>query len=106
MHRIVVLYSQPKDPEHFREYYTNHHIPLASKLPGLIAMRYGFDIEVLEGEGQYFCIWEGDFADAQTMMASMQSEEGQAVAQDTKNYASGGFVIFHYEAEEDKRPNI
>ncbi|MBX5437569.1 MAG: EthD family reductase [Alicyclobacillaceae bacterium] len=99
MHRVVVLYYQPDDPDHFRNYYVNKHIPLASKLPGLVAMRYGFDIEMLVGDQKFFCIWEGDFPDAQTMAESMSSEIGRAVDADTKNYASGGFVIFHYEAQ-------
>ena len=37
MHKFVVLYNQPEDPEHFRSYYESTHIPLAAGLPGLKA---------------------------------------------------------------------
>ena len=34
MHKFVVLYNQPEDPEHFRSYYESTHIPLVQGLPG------------------------------------------------------------------------
>ena len=33
MHKLLVLYNEPKDPAHFRKYYVETHVPLASKLP-------------------------------------------------------------------------
>ena len=35
MHRLLVLYNEPKDPAHFRKYYVETHLPLASKIPGV-----------------------------------------------------------------------
>ena len=32
MHKLVVLYPPPTDPENFREYYVNTHLPLAVTL--------------------------------------------------------------------------
>src|SRR3954469_13493683 len=32
MHRLLVLYPQPSDPEHFRSYYESTHLPLVAKL--------------------------------------------------------------------------
>ncbi len=40
MHKLLVLYHEPKDPTHFRKYYVEKHLPLASKIPGLMASRY------------------------------------------------------------------
>jgi uncharacterized protein (TIGR02118 family) len=40
MHRVLVLYLPPKDPQACREYFENTHIPLASKIPGQRTMRY------------------------------------------------------------------
>ncbi|MEQ8345673.1 MAG: EthD family reductase [Sneathiellaceae bacterium] len=101
MHKLVVLYGQPTDPEHFRRYYVETHLPLAAKLPGLKASRYSFDVVGLgaEGPSPYFCIYEGEFADAAAMAAAMDSEIGKQVGADTANYATGGLTIVNYAAE-------
>jgi uncharacterized protein (TIGR02118 family) len=39
MHKLLVLYNEPKDPTHFRKYYVEKHLPL-SKISGLKASRY------------------------------------------------------------------
>jgi len=71
MHKLVVLYPPPADPEAFRTYYTETHLPLAAKLPGLRAYRYAFDVGSPAGDSPYFCIFEADFDDAAAMGASM-----------------------------------
>ena len=30
MHKLLVLYNEPKDPTHFRKYYVETHLPLVS----------------------------------------------------------------------------
>jgi uncharacterized protein (TIGR02118 family) len=97
MHKIVVLYPPPKDPEAFRAYYTETHIPLAAKLPGLRAYRYALDLESPAGDSPYFCVFEGEFDDAAAMGESMGSEQGQVVAADVPNYAPDGAVMIHYD---------
>lgn len=97
MHKLVVLYPPPKDPDAFRAYYTETHIPLAAKLPGLRAYRYAFDVAAPEGASPYFCVFEAEFDDAAAMGAGMASEQGQAVAADVPNYAPEGAVMIHYE---------
>ena len=44
MHKLVVLYPKPADPDHFRDYYVTNHLPLVTRLPGLLAWRYSFDV--------------------------------------------------------------
>jgi len=29
MHRLLVLYNEPKDPAHFKKYYVETHVPCA-----------------------------------------------------------------------------
>lgn len=99
MHKLVVLYGHPKDPEHFRRYYVETHLPLAAKLPGLKASRYSFTVAGMGAESPYFCIFEGEFATEAAMAAAMKSEIGRQVAADTANYASGGMTLLHYPAE-------
>ena len=52
MHRLLVLYPPPTDPDDFRSYYEDTHLPLAAKLPGLRGYRYSFDVAAAEGESR------------------------------------------------------
>ena len=93
--------SPPSDPDHFRSYYEDTHLPLAAKLPGLRAYRYSFDIATIEGASPYYCVFEADFDDAAALSAARASTEGQAVRADVPNYASGGAVVLDYELRAD-----
>jgi hypothetical protein len=53
-HKLLVLYPEPADPDHFREYYVTQHLPLVTRLPGLLAWRYGFDVAAIQGQTPYF----------------------------------------------------
>jgi uncharacterized protein (TIGR02118 family) len=104
MHRLLVLYPPPTDPDHFRSYYEDTHLKLVAKLPGLRGYRYGFDVASRRGESQYFCVFEADFDDAAALSAALgsaegqaESAEGQAVLADVPNYATGGVVSLNYE---------
>src|SRR4051812_39916057 len=101
MHRLLVLYPPPSDPDHFRSYYEDTHLPLAAKLPGLRAYRYSFDVAAAEDESPYYCVFEADFDDAAALSAARESTEGQAVRADVRNYATGGAVVLNYELRAD-----
>ena len=97
MHRLLVLYSEPKDPVHFKKYYVETHLPLASKIPGVKAASYSFDVKPLApGKPPYFCVFEADFESEAALMSALGSKEGQAVAGDVPNYASGGVTMVHF----------
>ena len=100
MHKMLVLYNDPKDPAHFRKYYVETHLPLVSKLPNLKASRYSFDVKSLgPGKAPYFCIFEAEFENEAALMAALGSKEGKAVAGDVPNYASGGVTMMHFAVE-------
>ncbi|MFI5039697.1 MAG: EthD family reductase [Solirubrobacterales bacterium] len=101
MHRLLVLYPPPSDPDHFRSYYEDTHLPLVAKLPGLRAYRYSVDVAGGEGESPYYCVFEADFDDAATYSAALESPEGQTVRADVPNYATGGVVVLNYELRAD-----
>lgn len=100
MHKLVVLYPHPADPAAFAAYYEGTHLPLARRLPGMIACRYTLDVHAEGGESPYFAIFEADFPDAETMGAAMQSPEGQAVAADVPNYAPEDTIVLDYAVAE------
>ena len=97
MHKVVALYPPPKDPTHFKRYYEETHLPLAAQLPGLLSSRHTFSIEGVGNPSPYFCIWEGEFASAAAMAASIESPIGQKVAADVANYATGGVTMLHFD---------
>jgi uncharacterized protein (TIGR02118 family) len=97
MHRLLVLYPPPTDPDHFRTYYEETHLGLAAKIPGLRGYRYGFDVAAPGGESPYFCVFEADFDDAAALSAARASPEGHALRADVPNYATGGAVVLNYE---------
>jgi len=100
MHKLVVLYRQPADPDHFRDYYVTNHLPLVESWPGLLAWRYSFDVAATQGETPYFAVFEADFTDAAAMAEARASRQGQQVAADAANYATGGAVVIHYPVQD------
>jgi uncharacterized protein (TIGR02118 family) len=96
MHRMLVLYNEPKDPAHFKKYYVETHLPLAGKLTGVNSAHYSFDVKPLGPGKAPFCIFEADFESEAAMMSALGSKEGQAVAGDVPNYASGGVTMVHF----------
>lgn len=103
MHKLVVLYPEPADPDHFREYYVNNHLPLVRNWPGLLGWRYSFDVAAINGEPPYFAVFEADFADAAALAAMRASQYGRLAAADVVNYATGGVVVIDYPVQEGAR---
>jgi uncharacterized protein (TIGR02118 family) len=97
VHRLLVLYPPPADPDHFRSYYQNTHLPLVAKLPGLRGYRFSFNVAASEGESPYFCVFEADFDDGAAYRSAMASPAGQATRADVPNYATGGAIVLNYE---------
>ncbi|HXR71792.1 EthD family reductase, partial [Actinocrinis sp.] len=96
MHKLMVLYREPADPDHFRDYYLNNHLPLVARMPGLLGWRYSFEVAALQGQTPYFAVFEAEFADAAAMTAARASAQGRQVTADVANYATGGAVVIHY----------
>ena len=71
-------------------------MPLAGKLAGVKAASYSFDVKPLGPGKAYFCVFEADFESEAAMMSALGSKEGQAVAGDVPNYASGGVTMVHF----------
>jgi uncharacterized protein (TIGR02118 family) len=97
---MTVLYPQPKDQEAFRTYYAGAHVPLVTKLPGLRAYRYAFDISSPQGASEYFCIFEAEFDDRAAVMSAMASTEGQALVADLPNYSPAGATMLMFEVQD------
>lgn len=100
MHKLLVLHAIPKDPEHFRKYYRETHMPLAAQLPGLRGARYSFAVSGLGEPAPFFCVYEADFADEAAMKRALASPMGQKVVADVPNFTTGPARVIHYEVED------
>jgi uncharacterized protein (TIGR02118 family) len=59
---------------------------------------YTFDVKpVGPGKAPHFCIFEAEFESEAALMNALKSKEGQTVAADIPNYATGGLTMVHYE---------
>lgn len=112
---ILMTQKEADDPEAYRaltlQMLRTHHPGVHERVdesqfrlirPGdILAWRYSLDVHA-EGESPYFAVFEADFPDAATLGAAMRSPQGQAVAADVPNYATGGAVVIDYPVDETK----
>jgi uncharacterized protein (TIGR02118 family) len=100
MYKSLALYPPPEDPQAFREHYERTHLPLVSKLPGLRAFRYSFDVSAPEGESPYFAVSEAEWDSAEALDEALSTPEGQAAIADLRSIVPPGFVLVGYTARE------
>ena len=94
MIKITVLYKHPTDAEKFKTYYKDTHLPLVDKMEGLAKAEVTEIHGELGGEAsEYFIMAELYFSNKAQMQESMASPQGQAVANDLSNFATGGVTI-------------
>jgi uncharacterized protein (TIGR02118 family) len=93
--KLVVLYTQPSDPEAFDRHYLGTHMPLANAIPGLQRSETGQITGAIDGgEQTYYRIAELYFADDAALQAAFASDEGQATAADYQEIAPPGSRMF------------
>jgi len=93
--KLVVLYTQPDDPDAFDQHYLDVHAPLVLKVPGLERFEGARFVAAADrGEQTYFRIAELWFADQESMQAALGSDEGKATAADFQQIAPPGSRMF------------
>ena len=93
--KLVVLYTQPDDPDAFEQHYLGVHMPLVSQIPGLQRAEAGRLVAALDGGDQaFYRITELYFADQAAMQSALGSPEGQATAADYQKIAPPGSRMF------------
>ncbi|MBF1800940.1 EthD family reductase [Alloalcanivorax profundimaris] len=93
MHKFMVLYPRPDDEAHFRRYYADKHLPLASTLPGLKRYECVYPEAMGPHPSPHFCIFEGWFESERAMRDALDSEVGRALAEDVSNYSPKGALL-------------
>jgi uncharacterized protein (TIGR02118 family) len=93
--KLVVLYTQPDDPDAFDQHYFGVHTPLVGALPGLQRTETGQAVAAVDrGERTYYRITDLYFADQAACDAAFGSAEGKATAADYQQIAPPGSRMF------------
>jgi uncharacterized protein (TIGR02118 family) len=93
--KLVVLYTQPSDPEAFDRHYLGTHVPLVNAIPGLQRAETGQITAAIDGgELTHYRIAQLYFADDAALQAAFASDEGQATAADYQEIAPPGSRMF------------
>ena len=94
MLKVTVLYAQPTDPESFEKYYAESHLPLIGKVQGIEKVELTRFMPNPDGTAAaYYRMAELYFTGPAEMQQAMGSPEGQALAGDLPNFASGGATV-------------
>ncbi len=75
--RLVVLWSRPEDQDTFDTHYVNEHMPMASKLPGLLRVSSS-----RVSAHDYYRLAELTFASRDNLNAAIASPAGKTLAAD------------------------
>lgn len=87
MVKLVALYRTPADTENFEKLYFETHVPLVSKIPGLIKTEIS-RLQGLQGqESRYYMLAEMYFEDMEKLNEGMASPEGKAAARNLMGFA-------------------
>jgi len=89
MYRMTILYGTPLDPEHFRRYYLEQHIPIARRMRGLT----GWNLSWIDEPGDIFLIAELCAPDRAALEEILASREGVAAREDLDNFVTGGVTF-------------
>jgi uncharacterized protein (TIGR02118 family) len=89
--KLVVLYTQPDDPEAFEAHYLAIHGPLVEQVPGLLRWE-GARVTAAPDHGEltYHRTAELYFEDLETLERALGSDQGRATAEDYGKIAPPG----------------
>jgi uncharacterized protein (TIGR02118 family) len=101
MAELVVLYKTPKDKAAFDKHYSETHIPLAKKIPGLRKYQLSKGaIATPAGPSGLYLVATLTFDSLADIQAAFASPQGQAAAADLPNFATGGAELHFFETRE------
>lgn len=91
MAQVLVMYKTPKDTAAFDKHYSEIHIPLAKKIPGLRKYEVSKgSVGTPGGPSGFHLIAILHFDDLAAIKAGFGSPEGKAAGADVAKFATGG----------------
>jgi uncharacterized protein (TIGR02118 family) len=98
MARLLVMYKTPTDTAAFDKHYSEKHIPLAKKIPGV--RKYEISqgpVVTPAGPSNFHLIATLHFDDMAAIQKAFGSPEGQAAAADVQSFATGGADMYIFD---------
>ncbi len=97
----LVMYKTPKDTEAFNKHYSEKHIPLAKKIPGLRKYEVSEGpVATPAGPSGYHPVAILQYEDMAAIQRAFASPEGQAAVADVQTFATGGADIFMFDTRQ------
>jgi uncharacterized protein (TIGR02118 family) len=101
MAHVVVMYKTPKDAAAFDKHYSEIHIPIAKKLPGLRKYEIsGGLVATPAGPSGFHLIATLYFDSMAAIQAAFAGAEGKAAAADVQKFATGGADMILFDTKE------
>ena len=101
MAQVVVMYKTPKDTAAFDKHYSEIHIPLAKKIPGLRKYQVSKGpVGTPAGPSGFHLIATLHFDDVAAVKAGFGSPEGKAAGADVAKFATGGADMIIFDTKE------
>jgi uncharacterized protein (TIGR02118 family) len=102
--KLIVLYTQPENPEDFDRQYFQTHVPLAEKMPGLRRMEVSkITGNMMGGSSPYYMIAELLFDNAEALNAAMSSPEGKAAGKNIMGFAANYITMLTSEVAQPEQ---
>jgi uncharacterized protein (TIGR02118 family) len=101
MAHVVVMYKTPKDAAAFDKHYSETHIPLAKKIPGL--RKYEISqgpVATPAGPSGVHLVATLYFDSIDAIQKGFASPEGKAAGADVQKFATGGAEMFLFDNRE------
>ena len=107
MVNVIILLGRPVEQEEFDQHLIDTHMPLVRSIPNLKSVTINQVAGTAQGDAPYYLISELGFASEAAMQEGLNSDEGQAMAKDMSNFASGGVTVLfaHATNEEFGKPS-
>ena len=100
MVKLVALYRRPADTAAFDRHYSERHIPLIKKIPGLRTLEITSITGAPIGEPKFYLMAEMHYDSVEAMNAANASPEGKAAARDLMSFAAETVTLFFGEVRE------
>lgn len=98
MVKLVALYRMPADPATFDRHYTDTHLPLIRRMPGLRRVEAWKITGAPGGPAPYYLVGEMYFDDQDALRTALRSSEGRAAGEDLQTFAAGLVTMMYAQA--------
>lgn len=96
MYKFVTIYRRVDDPDALERFFSETHLPLAEKLPGLIKSEIGRVSGKPGGESRFHLMYELYFETETAFIQALASEPGLQLMQALERWAAARLITWFY----------